>query len=372
MVATVTSLLENFSPQDRNAGRQLAAMLKEDPASFQRDVVDYMSSGGELPGTRMLIWLLQREHKLLDILLDAQLASLEVAIKVAPLIKMTVDQLDVLLVRELQGAPEELAFRILRLLAEVSNSNRTLPLLTTTLRQANPALRSKAARIFSRHCQNTLFVENALKDPDPEVRASAIQGLSESAYQPSRSILVQAFMDSDPAVRSHAAVACHRMGDPDQALKMVTVMSSHGNPGFRAPAAWAMGEIGSRPCVTLLEKLRNDPDPKVCAQAGEALSKLLKNQSSNGALTSDPECGELEISSIFAAVDHRGGGGFTFLSLTTRESRSRISRGETFTSKKGASRLETQFLKAPRNGTRSCWPTFSIAAEACRSARSAR
>ena len=306
MLAEVTSLLENFSHQDRDAGRQLAVLLEEDPASFQRAVVHCVSKGGQLPGTRLLVWVLEKERKLLDMLLNPQLSSLEDALKVAKLMKTIVDQLDVLLARELTEAPEELALRILRLLAEVADSNRTLPLLTKTLREASPSLRSKAALIFSRHCHNSLFIENALKDPDPEVRASAIQGLSESEYQPDPSIVTAAFTDSDPSVRVQAALVCHRMGEADEAFQMLGAMSRHEEPGFRAQAAWALGEIGSRPCVFLLAKLRNDPVSEVRAQADEALAKHVENQSANGSAAGDADFNELEMNSIFAAVDERG------------------------------------------------------------------
>ena len=306
MVAAVQSLLENFSHQDRDAGRQLAVLLKKAPASFQRAVVHYMSTGGHLPGARLLIWLLEKEHKLLDMLLNPRLSSVEDAIEVAKLMKTIVDQLDVLLARKLKEAPEELALRILRLLAEVADSNRTLPLLTRTLREASPDLRSKAALIFSRHCHNTLFVENALKDPDPQVRASAMQGLSESEYRPDPSFMAEAFTDPDPGVRARSALVCFRMGEESQAVKMLEEMSRHEDPGFRALGAWAMGEIGGRPCVFLLEKLHNDPAPGVRSEAEEALSKLSESQGESGSAAGDAGCSELEIDSIFAAVDERG------------------------------------------------------------------
>ena len=73
--------------------------------SFQCAVVHCVSKGGQLPGTRLLIWLLQKEHKLLDMLLNPQLSSIEDAIKVAKLMKTIVDQLDVLLARALKEVP---------------------------------------------------------------------------------------------------------------------------------------------------------------------------------------------------------------------------------------------------------------------------
>ena len=307
MIAAVTSLLENFSHADRDAGRQLTALLNENPASFHRAVVHCVSKGGQLPGTRLLIWLLQKEHKLLDMLLDPRLSSIEDAIKVAKLIKTIVDQLDVLLAKALKEAPdEEVALRILRLLAEVADSNRTLPLLTRTLRDESPDLRSKAALIFARHCHNTLFVENALKDPNPQVRASAMQGLSESEYRPDPSFMAEAFKDSDPAVRARSALACFRMGEESQAVKMLEDMSRHEDPSFRAQGAWAMGEIGGRPCMLLLEKLRDDAKPEVRSRAEEALSKLSESQGGSGSRAGDSGANQLEMDSIFAAADERG------------------------------------------------------------------
>ena len=373
MLAAVTSLLENFSHQDRDAGRQLTLLLKQDPASFQRAVVHCVSKGGQLPGTRLLVWVLEKERKLLDMLLNPQLSSLEDAIQVAKVMKTIVNQLDVLLARELKEVPEELALRILRLLAEVANSNRTLPLLTKTLREASPGLRSQAALIFSRHCHNSLFIENALKDPDPEVRASAIQGLGESEYQPDPSIVTAAFTDSDPSVRVQAALVCHRIGEADEAFQMLGAMSRHEEPGFRAQAAWALGEIGSRPCVFLLARLRNDPASEVRAQAGEALAKHMENQSANGSAAGDADFNELEIDSIFAAVDERGRRRICVAVLDGRGEPITDFAEEDFHIEEGGVEIAHSHFESPSHSeTRSRWPSFSIAAEACQSASSAR
>jgi hypothetical protein len=123
-----------------------------------------------------------REDKLLDLLTNSQLASLEDAIIIAKIMNKVVNQMDVQLAQALSQAPDELAARILRLLAEISDSNRTLPLLTSTLRGESPELRSKAAFVFARHCHNSLFIERALQDNDAKVRASALKGLSLSGH----------------------------------------------------------------------------------------------------------------------------------------------------------------------------------------------
>ena len=123
MIDAVTSLLENFSHENRDAGRRLNALLAEDPLGFQRAVIQYLLNGCHQPSSQLVVWLLQRKGKLLDLLLNPQLTSLEESIIVAKIVNKVINQLDVQLAQMLRDAPDELAARILRLLAEISDSN---------------------------------------------------------------------------------------------------------------------------------------------------------------------------------------------------------------------------------------------------------
>ena len=308
MVEAVTSLLENFSHENRDVGRQLEALLNEDPSAFQRAVVQYLLTAGHQPSSARLIWLLQREGKLLDLLLNAQQASLEDSIIIAKIMTKVIKQLDVQLARLLSAAPDELAARILRMLAEISDSNRTLPLLTTTLRNKSPKLRSKAAFIFARHCQNSVFIERALKDNDPKVRASALEGLSVSDYSTDPSVFVDALADADLSVQAQALVACYRMGDAKRALQLIEDMSRHEEAAFRATAVWAMGEMGDRRCVPLLERLHEDAVAEVRGRAVEALKKVAASVALQAAEAAERRSHrKLRIDSLFAVVDEKGG-----------------------------------------------------------------
>ena len=252
MVDTVASLLDTFTPQNRDAGRQLAAMLRKDPASFQRAVIQYLCKGGEPQCVPLVVWLLQKEGKLMELLLNPRMSSLEESITLAKLVKKVVDPMDVHLAQTLKGAPEELAARVLRLLAEICDSSRTLPLLTRTLKAESRELRSKAAFIFARHCQSTFFVENALNDSDPAVRASAIQGLSVG------------------------------------------------------------GQIAHRHCIPMVEKLLQDSDERVREKAAEALNKPGTNGTSGGTSVGPADSGQgsaenqLTVDPLFASVDGSG------------------------------------------------------------------
>ena len=70
MMDAVTSLLENFSHKNRDVGRRLEDLLSEDPGAFQQAVVQYLLNGGQQQSSNLVIWLLQRRGKLLDLLLN--------------------------------------------------------------------------------------------------------------------------------------------------------------------------------------------------------------------------------------------------------------------------------------------------------------
>ena len=307
MIDAVTSLLENFSHKNRDAGRRLEALLSADSGAFQQAVVQYLLNGGQQQSLHLLIWLLQRKGKLLDLLLNPQLASLEDSIIVAKIINKLTDQLDVQLAQVLKEAPDELAARILRLLAEISDRNRTLPLLTITLREESPELRSKAAFVFARHCHNSLFIKYALQDSDPKVRASALEGLGLSDYPVDPAAFLDALADADVSVQSQALVACYRKGERKRALQLVADMSRHEESAFRAAAAWAMGEMGARRCGSLLERLREDAVEEVCSSAAEGLKKVAASVALQAAKAAARRSRrKLRINSMFAVVDEKG------------------------------------------------------------------
>ena len=179
----VTQLLESFNENRRENGRQLALLLERDPAQFKQSVVHYMCNGADESSVQYIVWLLQSNHMLLDLLLNPEISSVDESVVLVQAMRGKVERLDVDLAKAMKTASGSLKSRVLRLLAETAESNRTLPLLIHALREEGPDIRAKAGRIFAQHCQNELFIENVLKDPDPKVRAAAIDGIGLSLEQ---------------------------------------------------------------------------------------------------------------------------------------------------------------------------------------------
>ena len=220
-----------------------------------------------------MVWLLEKEAMLLEILLNPTLCSLNESVSLVKLVHTNVDHIDVQLAKALRDAHETQASRILRLLAVVVQNNRTLPLLIRALRDRSPELRSNAALIFARYCQNELFVTNAMQDPDSTVRASAIEGLGMADRAPDPAVLSEALSDPDPKVQANAILVYRRI-DEKAAFEKLEEMAGHQSAAFRAVAAWATGETQATRFVPLLKRMQRDRTSEVCRKADEALSKI--------------------------------------------------------------------------------------------------
>ena len=275
----VASLLARGDDNPRDLGHRLGDLLRQERRGFQQAAVKYLLAAEPSPATRVVVWLLEKEGMLLGILLSPPVCSLDESVFLAKLIHANVDHIDVQLAKALKGAHESQALRILRLLAVVVQNNRTLPLLISSLRDRSPELRSNAALIFARHCQNEIFVANAMKDPNPAVRASALAGLGMADRTPDRAVLSEAFSDPNPRVQASAILAYRRI-DENAAFEKLEEMARHQNGDFQAAAAWAMGETQAPRFLSTLKRMQQNRTSEVRRKADEALSKIRADESS--------------------------------------------------------------------------------------------
>ena len=275
----VASLLARGDDNPRDLGHRLGDLLRQDPRGFQQAAVKYLLAAEQSPAARIVVWLLEKEGMLPGILLSPSVCSLDESVFLARVIHANVDQIDVQLAKALKGAHESQALRILRLLAVVVQNNRTLPLLIRSLRDRSPELRSNAALIFARHCQNEIFVANVMRDPNPAVRASALEGLGMADRTPDPEVLSEAFSDPNPRVQANAILAYRRI-DENAAFEKLEEMARHQNGDFQAAAAWAMGETQAPRFLSTLKRMQQDRTSEVRRKADEALGKIPADESS--------------------------------------------------------------------------------------------
>ena len=266
------ALLEGFVKDQRPCETALEKLAVGNPAGFEQAVLKYLRKGGEGPAEVLLIKLLHQIGLLLELLADPERVPLDEAISLAKLSSRNGLFLDISLAKALQHSPSpQRTDRVLRLLAEIAESNRILPLLFPLLRAQQKRVRSKAALIFAKVCPSCTFVKNALADPDSRVRANAVEALW--GGKSVRSELLVALKDPDNRVRANAALGLYKLGDP-AGLGALEEMARCSEDPFRASAAWAMGETGEQDLLPALKPLTQDSEPLVSRNALRAIAKI--------------------------------------------------------------------------------------------------
>ncbi len=167
--------------------------------------------------------------------------------------------------------------RILELVGALPPHPRILPSLMKLLRSPDERLHSKATALFCRASKSADWARKKLDEPDPRVRANAVEGLWGIDSQSVMSVLQHALLDADHRVVANALVGMYPLNRV-QAARAMCEMTVHARALFRAAGAFAMGQTLSVEFVPPLETLVKDADARVRSHALRALVRIRKNQ----------------------------------------------------------------------------------------------
>ena len=103
------------------------------------------------------------EPQLVGLLADSGRFDDETAVALARRARQAYPLLDIWLAKALAGRGSQAMRRILVILSEIAQSNRILAPLTPVLRTKDVVVRSKAALLFARFCENPSFAEQFRK-----------------------------------------------------------------------------------------------------------------------------------------------------------------------------------------------------------------
>jgi HEAT repeat protein len=279
-------LVAGFETNPKEARRAMRKLLAHNNLKFFAAACQILKKGADTPGRDYLIKLLLEGDLLLVSLADVTLFSLDTAVALANVLLAFDPLLDFKLIRSLfQGDQVEtgemdtaLAQRVLDVIAALPKHVRILPLLLKLLRVSNPRLRSKAVLLFCQVSKNLQWVERTLADEDPNVRASAIEGLWGSDTPGVRAILREAARDVDHHVAANALVGMYLL-DGREAAPQLEQMAKHPAPLSRAAAASAMGRTADDSFIPLLNSLVKDYNAQVRSAAFRALVAIRRKGS---------------------------------------------------------------------------------------------
>lgn len=163
--------------------------------------------------------------------------------------------------------------RGMEVLGAIGSPGRVFGVLRTALAQTDPELRSKAALALGRNVDSIQVLEKLTIDEDSRVRANTIEAVWGRKGPEVEALLRRALDDCHHRVVANAAYGLYLI-DPARHVTQLEMLIQHADPAHRMAAAWLLRKIGDGQHLCLLKPLVRDPDPDVRKAAFRTLSEL--------------------------------------------------------------------------------------------------
>jgi HEAT repeat protein len=121
----------------------------------------------------------------------------------------------------------------------------------------------------------------ALGDPDPRIRARAIDGLGDLRATEATPVLIQHLFlrDTEETAKRRILAALGKIGDPRAASPILEFLQRSTDRETRGVAIFALGDIGAIETVPALEEMQeNSDDPTLRRLSGQAIDKVRYQQ----------------------------------------------------------------------------------------------
>jgi HEAT repeat protein len=168
--------------------------------------------------------------------------------------------------------PNQVACDVIELMKEAM-----APRLVEFLREQGPPHgRINAILILQRMGVNDagpVLVRLATDDPEPEVRAAAVEALGYLASDGATEAVAEALRDESGEVRLKAIRAAGWLR-ASEAVDGILAFLDHADAEGRAAAVYALDRIGETRATARVVELLRDPEPYVCWSAAVALRRL--------------------------------------------------------------------------------------------------
>ena len=278
-------LIDDFHSSPAMFKRDIRRRLEKDPDIFLRSACRILKAKSVGPGAAYVMEQLWSNPVMVASLVDPAILPLPAAITFAKRWQPYDPLIDIKLLHK--GFPADdgvvhdidiiRAKRALAIVNELPANRHILLPLVNLLCSSDARVRSKAAAIYGRTCQNPEWVHKRLAEADPRVRANVIESLWGVDSDAIRAVLKEATRDRNHRVAVNAMIGLHLSGAAD-ATASLQKLACGKEPMGRAAAAFAMGQILKDEFKPVLETLLRDANANVRGRALAALIRLRRKQ----------------------------------------------------------------------------------------------
>ena len=244
---SVEALIAQFDTNPFGMSRALRQLRDIDAGRFQEAALRALAEMPETSGIRFLAALIPLSEPILELIANPKAFEYDSARRILEVMRRIDTQTEAKLLRLISAnpakpLPPQMTDRILDLVDAVSDGPRLVPVLMQIFRSANPYLRARLSLSIGRHHRNKDWLEDRMRDPDPRVRANAVEANWNQKDETSFTLFTAALRDAHHRVIGNGAVGLYYAGDI-RCLRVFGDLLVHPEPNCRAAGLWAIGHI---------------------------------------------------------------------------------------------------------------------------------
>jgi HEAT repeat protein len=281
-------MVRGFQADPTRYGVGILHLMRDHPEEFNRACLSMLRDAPDTPGITYLLATLGSEGRLIPMLLLLAQSNAPAASRIADISMRNQAGLYRELIQSLNAeADESLLLAYIRILEDTAHGLSLMPVLRKLMESHHPKVRSKAALLMGRAVLSEEWFASRMKEEDGRVRANAIEALWNVDLPRRRAVFELATQDSAPRVAANGWIGLYELGAVESLAGLIEMAGSD-DAGRRSSAAWAMGWARDARFRPTLQRMHNDPDCVVQANASKALERLdaaIDQQPCNGRLT---------------------------------------------------------------------------------------
>lgn len=244
---SVDSLIATFDTHAYTVSRALRQMRETNPEFFYSSALRIIATSPENSGTRFLATLIPVEDPILEIVANPLAFDLAGAKRIVEALRKLDSLVESRLLRLISANPSKAPSpqtidRILDIADEFSEGARLVPVLMQVFRTADVYSRARLALSIGKHHRNKDWLEARMRDPDPRVRANAVEANWKKGDDTAIFVFKAAIRDEHSRVIGNGVVGLYYLGHV-RILRYLTELLNTPNPHCRAAAIWAIGHL---------------------------------------------------------------------------------------------------------------------------------